>query len=180
MKDIICPNCNTAFKVDEAGYADIATQVRNHEFEKEVQQRIDVANREKQSELQLLEQRLVADKAEAITRSNTEIQELKAKLNQFQTEKTLAIKEAVDAMRGERDQLNSELQQAAVQKELAMSNLTERFDIMIKDRDETIERLKDMKVKLSTKMVGETLEQHCEVMFNQLRSTAFPKAYFEK
>lgn len=220
MKDIICPNCNTAFKVDEAGYADIATQVRNHEFEKEVQQRIDVANREKQSELQLLEQKLAADKAEAITRSNTEIQELKAKLNQFQTEKTLAIKEAVDAMKGERDntqqelerlkmdhksqvdklesqyeialtkslsevererdQLKSELQQAAVQKELAMSNLTERFEIQIKERDEAIERLKDMKAKLSTKMVGETLEQHCEVMFNQLRSTAFPKAYFEK
>ncbi len=92
----------------------------------------------------------------------------------------LAINEAVNSFKKERDELKSNLEKQKLEKQLAEKSLEEKYEVQIKDRDMAIERLRDMKVRLSTKMVGESLEQHCENEFNRIRSVAFPQAYFEK
>ena len=249
MNDIRCPNCGTAFKIDETGYADILKQIRDHEFDAQITKRLELAEREKRDALELaksqaqsqlqaaaaekdaLIQELKAqvqaadvakqlalkealgaieqerdalknqlanaqrdrDAAEQLAevqrakelqdanrQKEEEIQALKAQLQAKQVEQQLAVTQAVNQIEKERDQLNSQLSQAQMEKELSQNALKEKYEQQIKDRDEAIERLKDMKARLSTKMLGETLEQHCEVAFNQLRATAFPRAYFEK
>jgi len=102
------------------------------------------------------------------------------KLNATVAERRLAVKEAVSSVEKERDVLQNNLQQYALEKELSEKSLKDKYETQIKDRDDAIERLRDMKARLSTKMVGETLEQHCETEFNRIRATAFPLAYFEK
>ncbi len=111
---------------------------------------------------------------------DAEIQDLKAKLEAIELAKKLAITEAVSAVEKERDELKNGIEQAELEKQLAEKSLKDKYETQIKDRDDAIERLKDMKARLSTKMVGETLEQHCETEFNRIRATAFPRAYFEK
>ena len=95
-------------------------------------------------------------------------------------EQRLALNEAISKVEKERDGLKSGLERAAMEKQVAEAALRDKYETQIKDRDDAIERLRDMKAKLSTKMVGETLEQHCETEFNRIRATAFPRAYFEK
>ena len=249
MNDIRCPNCGTAFKIDETGYADILKQIRDHEFDEQITKRLELAEREKRDALELaktqaqsqlqaaaaekdaliqelkaqvqaaevakqlalkealgaVEQerdalknqlanaqrdRDAAEKLAEVQRAKElqdanrqkeeEIQALKAQLQAKQVEQQLAVTQAVNLIEKERDQLNSQLSQAQMEKEISQNALKEKYEQQIKDRDEAIERLKDMKARLSTKMLGETLEQHCEVAFNQLRATAFPRAYFEK
>lgn len=109
-----------------------------------------------------------------------DIQELKGELEDKEVRQKLAITEAVSVVEKERDTLRNNLDQAALEKQVAEKALTDKYEVRLKDRDEEIERLKDFKAKLSTKMVGESLEQHCETEFNRIRATAFPKAYFEK
>jgi hypothetical protein len=109
-----------------------------------------------------------------------EIQGLKGQLEAMEVSQKLAITEAVSAVEKERDTLKHNLEQAALDKKVAEQALKDKYETQLKDRDEAIERLKDLKAKLSTKMVGETLEQHCETEFNRIRATAFPRAYFEK
>lgn len=109
-----------------------------------------------------------------------EIQELKAKINSNDMAQQLAITQSLSAVEKERDELKNSLTQSKLQGELAVKSLQEKYETQIKDRDDAIERLRDMKARLSTKMVGETLEQHCEIEFNRIRATAFPHAYFEK
>lgn len=116
----------------------------------------------------------------AAATKDAEIQSLKARLEAIETAQRLAITEAVSPVAKERDELKSGLARAALEKQLAEKSLKDKYETQIKDRDEAIERLRDLKARLSTKMVGETLEQHCETEFNRIRSTAFPKAYFEK
>jgi len=108
------------------------------------------------------------------------VQELRGRLEAKEVSNQLAISEAVSTVEKERDALKHHLQQAALEKEVAEKAIIEQYEVRVKDRDAEIERLRDMKAKLSTKMVGETLEIHCETQFNQLRPTAFPRAYFEK
>ncbi|EGG29072.1 hypothetical protein IMCC3088_2234 [Aequoribacter fuscus] len=249
MNDIRCPNCGTAFKIDETGYADILKQIRDHEFDEQITKRLELAEREKRDALELaktqaqsqlqaaaaekdaliqelkaqaqaaevakqlalkealgaveqerdaLKNQLVnaqrdrdaAEKLAEVQRAKElqdanrqkeeEIQALKAQLQAKQVEQQLAVTQAVNLIEKERDQLNSQLSQAQMEKEISQNALKEKYEQQIKDRDDAIERLKDMKARLSTKMLGETLEQHCEVAFNQLRATAFPRAYFEK
>ena len=117
---------------------------------------------------------------EAVSPKDTEIEQLKAKLRAGEIGQRLAITEAVDVVRQERDELKNSLEKATLEKQLSEKSLKERYDTQIKDRDDAIERLRDMKARLSTKMVGETLEQHCDTEFNRIRATAFPRAYFEK
>ncbi|MCU0316955.1 MAG: DUF2130 domain-containing protein [Fimbriimonadaceae bacterium] len=249
MTEIICPHCGKAFKIDEAGYADILRQVRNSEFNQELHERLEQAEKEKQAALALkeaevtnalraetsskdaeierlkaelvaadvakklaleqsvgaiererdaLKQELEARKQEqqsaldlqkaqleretvaAIAAKDSELQELKSKLDNQGLEKQLAVAEAVGAVEKERDELKSKLQQAESERKLGEQSLKEKYETQIRDRDQAIERLKDLKAKLSTKMVGETLEQHCEIEFNRIRATAFQRAYFEK
>ena len=249
MNEIICPHCGKAFKIDEAGYADILKQVRDSEFEQQLHDRLELAEQDKRnavelattkvaselqktaaakdSEIQELKSRLDAgdvarrlavtealstvekerdalaneleqarrdkqaasDLAEAklvnglqkaAATKDAEIQELKARLDAIAVAQKLAINEAVGTVEKERDELKSSLARAELEKQLAEKSLKDKYETQIKDRDDAIERLRDMKARLSTKMVGETLEQHCETEFNRIRATAFPRAYFEK
>lgn len=227
MNEIICPHCGRAFKVDEAGYADILKQVRDSEFEQQLHDRLELAEKDKLNAIELAKNEVGSEMQKAAAAKDAEIQKLKANLdagevarklavaealsvveknrdalaNELQQMKQdhvaaskladaklganevaqkLAITEAVGAVEKERDELKNGLKQAELEKQLAEKALKDKYETQIKDRDDAIERLRDMKARLSTKMVGETLEQHCETEFNRIRSTAFPRAYFEK
>lgn len=249
MNEIKCPHCGKAFKIDEAGYADILKQVRDTDFEKQLHERLELAEQEKLSAVELAKTKAANESQKAASAKDAEIQELKAKLeagevarklavsealkavekerdvlanelekakhekqaasqlaeakllselqmaaatkdaeiqglkatlDSIEVAQKLAITQAVSAVEKERDELKSGLQQVELQKELAENALKDKYETQIKDRDDAIERLRDMKARLSTKMVGETLEQHCETEFNRIRATAFSRAYFEK
>ena len=209
MNEIICPHCKKAFKVDEAGYANILKQVRDHQFEEEIANRLALAEKEKDSAVELAKsntRNLLQDELakkdkeitelkanskseliEKLSEKDSVLAELKSKIQQADTNKTLAISEAVRQIEKERDNLANSLKIKDTEKELLEKSLNEKHsnelktkDDLIKMKDEEIALRKDMKMRLSTKMVGETLEQHCEIEFNKLRATAFQKAYFEK
>jgi len=209
MNEIICPNCKKAFKVDEAGFADILKQVRDHQFEEEVANRLALAENEKDSAVKLAEaniknslQEQIANKekqlielkaksdtelAEKLASKEKEIADMESKIQNAEIEKKLEISEATKKIEKERDDLANDLKIKETEKELLEKSIKEQFsnqlivkDETIKMKDDEIDRLKDFKQKLSTKMVGETLEQHCEVEFNKLRATAFQNAHFEK
>lgn len=209
MHEIDCPHCNRAFKIDEAGYAAILQQVRDKAFEQQLRERLALAEQDKTTKVELAESKVreqmqqvssakdkeihelktkldtneVAQRLAVTQATNPlekEVQDLKAKLETSEVEKKLAVTEAVGKIEKERDQLKSGLQQSKIDSQNFEKSLKQRYETQIQDRDDAIERLKDMKVRLSTKMVGETLEQHCENEFNRIRATAFPKAYFEK
>lgn len=169
MSEIKCPKCGTTFKVDDASYADILSQVRSSEFESELHARLEQAKKQAESEQEL-----------ALAKSEAEIAKLRAKLESVDTEKKLAVSEALAPVEKERDQLKTDLENKVTQAKLREAAIVEKYKGAIELKDEEIERLKDMKSKLSTKMIGETLEQHCQNSFNQIRMAAFPNAYFEK
>ncbi len=169
MPEIKCPKCNTTFKVDDASYADILSQVRSAEFENELHARL------KDSEKQA-----AADKELALAKSAAEIEQLKAQLKSAETEKELAVAKALAPVEKERDQLASDLKAKTSEAQLRETSIVAQYKGALKLKDDEIQQLKDMKAKLSTKMIGETLEQHCQNSFNQIRMAAFPNAYFEK
>ena len=191
MNEIICPHCNKAFKIDEAGYADILKQVRDDEFNKELHDRLAMAEKDKESAVQLAEQKTKSELQSDITKIEKQLTELKAdkdaeiaklqsKLESSETEKRLALSEAVNKLERERDQIANELKSKESEQKLVEASIKEKYEQELRSKDETIALYKDMKAKLSTKMVCETLEQHCEIEFNRLRATAFQNAYFEK
>lgn len=249
MNEIICPHCQKAFKVDEAGYADILKQVRDSAFEQQLHDRLELAEKDKQSavelakaqlttelqraaaskdaEIQALQARVaaanqeqqlavaqalntaekerdalahqleqakrdseaaaalaqaqrLADLQQANAASAAEIQALRAQLDVATKDQQLAVTQALGEVEKQRDEFKNRFEQAQLEKRLAEQSLKEKYELQIKEREDAIERLKDLKAKLSTKMIGETLEQHCEIEFNRLRATAFPRAYFEK
>jgi len=180
MNEIICPHCGKAFKVDEAGYADILKQVRDSEFEKQLHERLELAEKDKLNAVELAREKVGSEMQKAAATKDAEIQELKAKLDANEVAQKLAITEAVGVVEKERDELKSGLKHAELEKRLAEKSLKDKYETRIKDREDEIERLREMKARLSTKMVGETLEQHCETEFNRIRAMAFPRAYFEK
>jgi hypothetical protein len=249
MNEIICPHCNKAFKIDEAGYADILNQVRDSAFEQQLHERLELAEKDKQSAVELAKAHLttelqraaaakdaeiqalqakvaaahqtqqlavaqalssaekerdalahqleqakrdseaaaalaqtqrLADLQQANAASAAEIQALRAQLDAATKDQQLAVTQALSEVEKQRDEFKNRFDQALLEKRLAEQSLKEKYELQIKEREDAIERLKDLKAKLSTKMVGETLEQHCETEFNRLRATAFPRAYFEK
>ena len=180
MHEIICPHCGKAFKIDEAGYAHILKQVRDSEFARQLDERLELAAREKRTAVELAKTTVASELQKEAAAKDAEIQKLQAKLDAGEVARKLAITEAVGEVEKERDQLKSGLERAELEKQLAEKALKDKYETQIKDRDDTIERLREMKARLSTKMVGETLEQHCETEFNRIRATAFPRAYFEK
>lgn len=220
MNEIICPHCHKAFKVDEAGYADILKQVRDHQFEEELHNRLALAEKDKQSAIQIAEAKVrealqeqlaqketaliqlksekEAELAQKLAQKETEVAQLKAEktneltqlkaqLDNAEVAKKLAITEAVQKIEKERDNLLNEVKTKELEKQNLETTLVQEYtaklqskEEIIKYKDDEIARVKDMKAKLSTKMIGETLEQHCETEFNKLRATAFQNAYFEK
>jgi hypothetical protein len=198
MNEIICPNCKKAFKVDEAGFADIVKQVRDHQFQEELENRLALAEKEKESAVKLAEATLKNKLQEDITKRDkelsetlankeAEIAEIKSKLDNAELKEKLSVSEAVQKIERERDSYANEVKNKELERVNLESTLKQQFsaelktkDEIIKMKDEEIALRKDMKLKLSTKMVGETLEQHCETEFNKLRATAFQNAHFEK
>lgn len=249
MNEIICPHCHKAFKIDEAGYADILKQVRDSDFEQQLHERLDLAERDKLSAVELAKAQLttelqkataakdveiqnlqaqvasasqaqqlavtqalndvekerdalanqlaqakrdqeaaaalaqaqrMADLQQAAAKSAAEIQALQAQLNAAEQSQKLAVTQALSTVEKERDEFKNQVAQAQIEKRLAEQSLKEKFDLQLKERDDAYESLKNFKAKLSTKMVGESLEQHCDIEFNRIRATAFPRAYFEK
>lgn len=180
MHEIICPHCGKAFKIDEAGYANILKQVRDNDFEQQLHERLELAEQDKRNAVELAQMKIASESQRAVAAKDAEIQGLNSKLDAIAIAQKLAITEAVSAAEKERDELKSGLERAELEKQLAEKSLKDKYETQIKDRDDTIERLRDMKARLSTKMVGETLEQHCETEFNRIRATAFQRAYFEK
>lgn len=141
---------------------------------------LEQAKQENRSAAELAAARLASELQKTASAKDTEIQQLRARTAALELSTKLAVSEAVGTVEKERDELKSGLERVVLEKQLSEKSLKERYEIQLKDRDDAIERLKDMKARLSTKMVGETLEQHCEIEFNRIRSTAFPTAYFEK
>lgn len=169
MSEIKCPKCGTTFKVDDSSYADILSQVRSAEFEAELHARLDEAKKQAATD-----QKLNAAELKA------EIEKLKQELKNTETEKKLAVAEALAPLEKERDKLANDLKVKDAESKAKETALAEKYKGALDLKDEEIERLKDMKAKLSTKMVGESLEQHCQTEFNRIRMAAFPNAYFEK
>lgn len=220
MAEIRCPKCGEVFQVDETGYAEILSQVRNAEFDKEIskkekslkaekEQAVQVAvleteNKikevlnEKEKEIARLTSRLDQSKVEkelAVKESVSEIEKerdnnkieadkeiarLTALLEQNKVEKELAVKEAVSELEKQRDKLSSELELQKQNQELKEQSIKQDYENQLKGKDEIIDYYKDFKARQSTKMIGESLEQHCETEFNRLRATGFKNAYFEK
>jgi hypothetical protein len=179
-QEILCPNCGKAFKIDETGYTEILKQVRDHEFEHDLKERLKLAAHEKEMAIELAKSQLTNKLAAEAAQKEAKIAELKQKLEASETAKSLAVNEAVRSVEKQRDQLQNQIDRITLEKDLNEKSLKQNYQNQIKDREDTIERLKDMKARLSTKMVGETLEQHCEIEFEKIRATAFPYAYFEK
>ena len=195
MAELKCPKCGTTFKVDDTSYADILNQVRNHEFEAELEKRLEQSLRsEKQSH-----QAEIAELKAKFEQTSTELKaklaqnktEFEAKLAQSKTEQELAVARATAPIERERDSLKNSLvaaqneaklnlETANSRAKLSEAALITKYESALKLKEEENERLKDLKSKLSTKMVGETLEQHCQTEFNRIRTAAFPHAYFEK
>jgi hypothetical protein len=156
------------------------SQVRTAEFEKEIHERLALAEKAKQTEIQLAEATIAEKLKDEATKKDAAIAELKAKLDAAETERKLAVQEALTAVEKERDSLKTSLEVSEMKAKLEEKSLKEKYEVQIKDRNDTIERLKDLKAKLSTKMVGETLESHCEIEFERIRAGSFPKAKFGK
>lgn len=187
MNEIICPNCKKGFKVDEAGFADILKQVRDHKFEEELQTRLNLAEKDKESAVKLAEATVKNLLQDQLAKKEAELAQMKAQINNAEIAKKLAINEALQKVEKERDNLANDVKNKETEKQLLEKTLNEKHtselqnkDVIIKHMNDEIARVKDMKQKLSTKMLGETLEQHCENEFNKIRATAFQNAYFEK
>ena len=198
MRDIICPSCKTSFKLDDAGFADIVKQVRDDQFSEELNHRLAIAEKEKFNAVMLAEANLkntlqqeLSKKEQEISdlksRKELELEQIRAKVVQAEQEKRQAVLEATRTIEKERDGLLNQLSNKEVERQLQEKSIQEQFnqklltkEETIKMKDDEIARLKDFKQKLSTKMVGESLEQHCEVEFNKLRATGFQNVYFEK
>jgi hypothetical protein len=249
MSEIVCPHCHTPFKVDEASYADIVRQVRDSQFREELETRLQAAEREKRDAIALAEARLNASHQAETSNRDAEIRELQARLEAAETQRNLAVREALAAVERERDTLQRDLQQAnatreaearlaaerhqadiqrvqsefaaqiqelrttitlaeqsrdivirdsiaaaererdearaaaervALERQIAEKAIAERYEVQLRDREDMIERLKDLKARLSTKMLGETLESHCQIEFERARPMGFPRAQFHK
>jgi hypothetical protein len=184
MNEIKCPHCGKEFKLDDAGYADILAQVKTEEFDKQLHDRLADAQKLKEAEIKTaeaqLKQKLEAEAAKKSAADAAEIQKLKAEIAKSDTEKELAIAKATADIEKKRSDAENSLKVLQAQAQLDLKKQKEFSETLLSVKDDEIARLRDMKAQLSTKMVGETLEIHCENEFNKIRATAFPKAYFKK
>jgi hypothetical protein len=209
MNEIICPKCKKAFTVDESGFANILKQVRDHQFELELNNRLALAEKEKENAIELAKANTKNSLQEELAKKDKEITELKAnskselieklsekdsilaelksKIENFETVKELAVSKATKEIEKQRDTFENDIKTKELESQNLKNSLVQKYstelqtkDDIIKYKDDEIARFKDMKLKLSIKMLGESLEQHCEIEFNKLRATAFQNSYFEK
>ena len=202
MNKIKCPHCQQEFEIDESSYANILSQVRSQEFDKEIHDKLTQIDKQYETELKLSEEKFKNQAKQELAKKDTELIQLKAKkddeinaikiaaaeeisklksqLDNSNTEKALAVSQAIIPIEKERDRLKSDLKNQDTEAKIREQSLKDRYEGALQLKNEEIERIKELKSKLSTKMVGETLEQHCEIEFNKLRATGFQNAYFEK
>ncbi len=194
MQEIKCPNCGEVFQVDESDYAQIVKQVRDQEFSKEIERREKEMENRRESDLKIAQMEQEKKHADEIHKLNEKLKErdasiekLRLEINNNEVEKKLAVTEALEGKNREIankttqiTELMSQLNSKDMERELKEKSLKESYEVQLKAKDEQIEYYKDFKSRLSTKMVGESLEQHCMNEFNKIRMTAFPRAYFEK
>lgn len=194
MQEIKCPNCGTIFQVDESEYAQILRQVRDDEFKKELEYRAKDLEEKKKTDVQLvrMEQEkklgeIITSKASELAEKERMIEQLKMQIAGEKTERELAVSKAVQQKEKELSEkqteitkLKGQISNTEAQSKLKEQSLKEQYEDRLKLKDEQIEYYKDFKARQSTKMVGESLEQHCMNQFNSIRMTAFPNAYFEK
>ena len=180
MNEIKCPKCGEVFEVNEVSYAAILKQVRDQEFDKEIRQREKAFENDKENAVEIAIAKKASEKEREIANKNTEIEKLKGELQISQLNADMAVKNAVQEKETEIIELKSKLDRINGEQELEKQSIKQKYEAELKFKDEEIERYKDFKARLSTKMVGESLEQHCEIEFNKLRATGFQNAYFEK
>lgn len=209
MKEIKCPNCGEMFQIDESNYQAIVNQVRDQQFSddlklreaqlvKEKESALTLVKKEMQNEIeklklqleqkdnenevniQLLKNKTEMDYLKELNEKENKILELSNKLENKENESNLIIEKMVNAKDKEIVELTNQLENRESQFKIKENSLKEKYESQLKSKDDLIDYYKDLKVKLSTKLIGETLEQHCENEFNQIRSTAFKNAYFEK
>lgn len=209
MNEISCPHCKNKFTLDQSGFAEIVKQIRDQEFDQELKKREELALKDKenavklalsesnnklQQEVSIKNQEISALKAnnellltQKLAEKDQALADMRSKVENTEIEKKLAITEAVQKIEKERDDLLNTLKNKDLEKENSENYLKQQYsteiqskEAIIRFKDEEITRVRDMKMKLSTKMIGESLEQHCENEFNKLRATAFQKAHFEK
>ncbi|MFZ2544555.1 MAG: DUF2130 domain-containing protein [Candidatus Saccharimonadales bacterium] len=166
--------------IDKTTIEGIVNSIKRDEFEEELKKAIETKNREYELQLQLKEKELVDQAKDTLVHKDTIIANLKAKLDSAENVKELEVTRAVSTVKTELTELTTRLESKDAEKESLALQLKDKYEGQIKDREDTIERLKDMKAKLSVKLVGESLEQHCQIEFNSVRTTMFPFAYFEK
>lgn len=187
MQEIKCPKCGQVFQVDESGYAAIVKQVRDKEYSKDLEAREQQFKSEKENALQIAKMEAEKELNEKLSQKDEEIRKLKTQLSDFDKDKEIEIQKLTAKMNTELTEKNDKINELTHSQELKEKeaqlreqNLKEKYENELKFKDGEIERYKDFKARLSTKMLGETLEQHCEISFNQLRATAFQGTYFEK
>jgi len=202
MEEIRCPRCGAVFQVDESDYIEILKQVRDREFAKELKEREDrfISDREnalriqkmqlegvykealqkKETEILKLQSEHETEVAELKADNDAELIELRTRLSGFENEKQLMQKEMELKLRTIEQEGRLREQSLETAGKLREQSLRESYETQLKNKDEVIAYYKDLKARMSTKMIGETLEQHCETEFNRLRATAFQHAYFEK
>jgi hypothetical protein len=178
--EIKCPHCGVAFPVDQTNFASILKQIRDSEFEAELHARLEEAGRAKATEIKLAQAEISAKLEAEKTKQAQEIEKLKTEIKSAETAKELEVTKATAEMKAKADKLKNELELAAAQRALDLQKQKSEFDVLLKNEKDEVARLKDFKAKQSVKIIGETLEQHCETEFNRIRATAFPLAYFEK
>jgi hypothetical protein len=209
MQEIKCPKCGEVFQVDESGYAAILKQVRDKEYHKEIEEYKKHLEESQESKDELVKAKTESEYKDIISSKDAEIEKLKAKLKEADNEKKLAVNEVAaekEKKLAERSskivELEAQIKNSESEKKLAVSEavskvekdfrekedrykedaqkMKEEYTDQLREKDVQINYYKDLKTRMSTKMVGETLEQHCEIEFNKIRMSAFPNAYFEK
>ena len=179
MNEIKCPNCGTIFQIDESDYASIVKQVRDSEFNKEITLRDKEYQKDKENSIKLVQIELEKKYSDEINKKELTITNLQNELKLKDTNQELILKNALSEKEKEINDLNNKLENSSNTYLLKEKSLKEQYEDKIKSKDEQIAYYKDFKARQSTKMIGESLEQHCNNEFNKLRPL-FGNVYFEK
>lgn len=187
MKKIICPNCHTAFTVDEADYAAILSQVKNAEFNSELEQRIDIMKRQLMAEQELKNtkaksdfEKSISEKEKELVSKESDIRTLQSKIDNIEKLKQSELQQELAKKDIEIARLKADSEIASQKAVNSQSALKQEYEAKLKLAQEQVEYYKDMKIRLSTKMIGESLEVHCSTIYEQTMRSLMPSAYFEK
>ena len=180
MNEIKCPKCGTMFQIDEKDYDSIVKQIRDGEFNAEIKRREEELRKYTKSEIDSLKERLDFEKKSELSNKELEIERFKNQIRQSEIENKYALKEAVQEKENKIVNLENKIELSQKEYQLKEQNLIDIHAREIKAKEQEIELYKDMKLKLSTKMVGETLEQHCKVQYDEYLRPILKNAYFEK